>query len=69
MKLNYTYGHSFDDASFTRNLVPQNSYCLRCDYGNSDYDVRHSFVTFITYSLPDPARWKPLLGGWQLNSL
>ncbi|MBV9158852.1 MAG: TonB-dependent receptor, partial [Acidobacteriaceae bacterium] len=69
MKLNYTYGHSKDDDSFNRGIVPQNSYCLRCDYGNSDYDVRHSFVTFLTYSLSDPSRWKALLGGWQLNSL
>jgi Carboxypeptidase regulatory-like domain len=69
MKLNYTYGHARDDDSFNRGIVPQNSYCLRCDYGNSDYDVRHSFVTFLTYSMPTPSRWKTLLGGWQLNSL
>jgi hypothetical protein len=69
MKLNYTYGHSRDDGSFTRGLLPQNSYCLRCDYGNSDYDVRHSFVTFLSYDVPSPSRWKPLLGGWQFNSL
>jgi hypothetical protein len=69
IKLNYTYGHSRDDLSSARGFVPQNSYCLRCDYGNSDFDVRHSFVTYIGYNLPSPSRWKPLLGGWQLNSL
>jgi hypothetical protein len=69
MKLNYTYGHSRDDQSATRNSIPQNSYCLRCDYGNSDYDIRHSFAGFISYALPTPSRFRLLLGGWQVNSL
>ncbi len=69
MKLNYTYGHSRDDLSATRNLIPQNSYNLRGDWGNSDYDIRHSFVTFLTYSAPTPGHLKLLLGGWQFNSL
>ncbi len=70
MKLNYTYGHSRDDLSSTRNVIPQNSYNLKGDWGNSDYDVRHSFVTYLGYNLPSPSsglKW--LLGGWQLNSL
>lgn len=69
IKLNYTYGHARDDLSGARGVIPQNSYCLRCDYGNSDYDIRHTFATFISYALPTPSRFKPLLGGWQLNSL
>jgi hypothetical protein len=69
VKLNYTYGHSRDDLSATRNLIPQNSYCLRCDYGNSDFDVRHSFITYVGYNLPSPTRLRPILGGWQVNSL
>ncbi len=69
MKLNYTYGHSRDDLSATRGLIPQDSYDLRADWGNSDYDIRHSFAGFITYSAPTPSRLKLLLGGWQFNSL
>lgn len=69
VKLNYTYGHSRDDLSATRGTIPQNSYCLRCEYGNSDFDVRHSFTTYIGYNLPSPSRFKPILGGWQMNSL
>jgi hypothetical protein len=69
IKLNYTYGHARDDLSGARGVIPQNSYCLRCDYGNSDYDIRHTFATFISYALPTPSRAKLLLGGWQLNSL
>ncbi len=69
LKLNYTYGHARDDLSATRNTIPQNSYCLRCDYGNADFDIRHSFVGFVSYNAPTPSRLKLLLGGWQFNSL
>jgi hypothetical protein len=68
-KLSYTYGHSEDDLSYARGIIPQNSYCLKCDYGNSDFDIRNSFSMFITYSLPQPTKYKLLLGGWQINSL
>lgn len=68
-KLNYTYGHSRDDLSSTRGVIPQNSYNLKGDYGNSDFDIRHSFSGFISYNVPSPSRYKMLLGGWQLNSL
>ena len=67
LKLNYTYGHSRDDLSSTRGVIPQNSYNLKGDYGNSDFDVRHSFVTYIGYNLPSGLKW--LRGGWQVNSL
>jgi hypothetical protein len=69
MKLNYTLGHSRDDLSGTRGVTPQNSYCLRCDYGNADFDIRNSFVGFVSYAAPTPGRYKAILGGWQLNSL
>ncbi len=68
-KLNYTYGHSRDDLSSTRGVIPQNSYNLKGDYGNSSFDIRHSFTGFIGYTAPSPTRYKLLLGGWQFNSL
>jgi hypothetical protein len=68
-KLSYTYGHSIDDLSYARGIIPQNSYCLKCDYGNSDFDIRHSFSLFATYALPEPPKYKMLLGGWQVNTL
>ena len=68
-KLSYTLGHSMDDLSYARDIIPQNSYCLRCDYGNSDFDIRNSFSMFLTYALPQPAKYRALLGGWQLNTL
>ena len=51
-KLSYTYGHSLDDLSYARHIIPQNSYCLQCDYGNSDFDIRNSFSMFLTLSVP-----------------
>ena len=50
--------------------TPTDSRNLRFDYGDSSYDVRHTFTSYITYELPAPA-WGPrrLVRGWQLNSL
>jgi len=68
-KLSYTLGHSMDDLSYARGIIPQNSYCLKCDYANSDFDIRNSFSMFLAYALPEPARYRAVLGGWQLNTL
>lgn len=68
-KLSYTYAHSLDDLSYARGIIPQNSYCLQCDYGNSDFDIRSSFSMFLAYRMPEPAKYKAFLGGWQLNTL
>ena len=68
-KLSYTYGHSLDDLSYARGILPQNSYCLRCDYSNSDFDIRSSFSMFLAYALPEPTRYKAIFGGWQVNTL
>ena len=68
-KLAYTLGHSLDDLSYARHIIPQNSYCLRCEWANSDFDIRNSFSMFMAYALPEPSKYKALLGGWQLNTL
>jgi hypothetical protein len=42
------------------------------DYGPAEFDARHSFKGFVTYSLPNewgPARFAPLLRRWRINSL
>lgn len=68
--LNYTYGHSIDDSSAVRNTVPTNSYNLSFQHGSSSFDVRHMFTGFLSYQVPQLAKFAPrLTKGWQLNSL
>jgi hypothetical protein len=69
-QFSYTMGHSLDDASAVRGANPMNSYNLRQDYGNSDFDTRHTFTSYLVYAFPTPSAGpKLLLGGWQLTSL
>src|SRR5204863_4835609 len=37
---------------------------------NSDYDIRHSFTTGVTYDLPSPSRKEAaaILGSWSLDA-
>lgn len=69
-KFNYTLGHSQDDASAIRGTNPTSSRDLRFDFGDSAFDVRHTFTSYITYEVP-VAQMGPkwLTKGWQLNSL
>jgi hypothetical protein len=78
MQANYLYGHSTDDVSngglnpFIDNgygnsiLNPVNNNNLRqYNYGNSDYDVRHSFNMNYVYEIPKGPT--AALKGWQLS--
>src|SRR5882757_3705719 len=50
--------------------TPSNSYNLRQDYGPSTFDVRNSFVDFVSYDVPQLGHFFPrLTKGWQLNTL
>jgi hypothetical protein len=68
-QLSYTFGHARDDLSGARGNIPENSYNLRGDWGNSDFDIRNSFTGYLSYKIPSPHAYKLALGGWQLNSL
>lgn len=66
----YTWAHALDEMSQYRFILPQNSFNLKGDYGNSDFDTRHNFTALVSYPLPyssDRGRW--LLNGWQVSSL
>jgi Carboxypeptidase regulatory-like domain/TonB dependent receptor len=65
----YTWGHTLDESSEIYLYNPQDSYCFRCEYGNSDFDVRNTFSTYLTYDVPGAGSMKWLTNGWQLNSL
>jgi hypothetical protein len=64
----YTYGHSLDNVSGTRGFAPQNSLNLSGEYGNADFDTRHTFNAYAVYEVPKfTDHWKPLTTGWQGN--
>ncbi len=78
----YTYAKSLDDTSGIRTqqseLFPQNDTCIPCEYGASDFDVRHRVVASLIYDLPiGPGRmWNPsskalnaVIGGWEYATL
>jgi Carboxypeptidase regulatory-like domain len=79
----YTFSKSLDASSAVNPAngaairAPQNGWCVRCEYGLSDFDTRHRFVSSMLFELP-VGRGKrflnhgiasTVLGGWQLNSI
>ena len=65
----YTWAHSLDEVTAYRGALPQNNLNFKGDYGNSDYDTRNNFTTFISYQVPGSAHLRALTEGWQVNSL
>lgn len=82
--VSYTYSKSLDAGSGISpqngaavNRQASNGWCAPCEYGLSDFDTRHRFVTSVLYELPF-GKGKPMfssglashvLGGWQVNSI
>jgi hypothetical protein len=69
----YTYAHSLDNVSkdSTQN-VPSIQINPVLDYGNSDFDIRHTGSVAIDYEPPfhhGPEWVKKILGGWGVNTL
>jgi hypothetical protein len=64
----YTYGHALDNVSGTRGFAPQDSRNLAAEYGNADFDTRHTFNGYIVYEIPTFGSFKPLTQGWEVNS-
>ena len=65
----YTYSHSLDEVTAYRGALPQDSFNFKGDYGNSDFDTRHTFVGLLSYDVPGSSHMSTLTKGWQLNSL
>jgi TonB dependent receptor len=71
----YTFSHSIDndstDAAFTYLNTPASIANSNIDRGDSDFDIRHSLTTGVTYDLPLPESNKiahAALGGWSVDS-
>jgi hypothetical protein len=68
-QFSYTWAHGLDFLTQYRNANITNALCLKCDYGNMDYDTRNAFTSYITYDVPGGSKLKALTNGWQVNSL
>ncbi len=68
-QFSYAWSHNLDDASGF-NTNPQNSFNLRGDWGNSEYDIRNHFTAYLSYEIPGLA-YGPhaLTHGWELSSI
>ena len=71
----YTWSHALDVSSDSNNGgFPQDPYNWRGDYGNSNWDVRHRFVSSFNYEIPffkssSNALLRQTLSGWQTNGI
>ena len=79
----YTWSKSLDTTSANRgtsnDILPQDSRCLRCEYGYSAFDTPQRFVTSVLYELPfgkgrmyganSNAILNQVIGGWQVGSI
>jgi hypothetical protein len=69
---NYTWSKLLDNASGDGD-GPPNPFDLDANWGLSDFDLEHRFVTSFIWQLPDPAGrtgWiRHVLGGWQTNAI
>jgi hypothetical protein len=69
---NYTWSHALGTAT-SDFRAPQNSYNIRGDYGNLDYDRRHIMSASYVYNLPffknQTGFAGHALGGWELSGI
>jgi hypothetical protein len=69
-KSNFTWGHNLDDMTAYQGVLPQNSFNLLGNYGNSDNDRRLQFNGFVVYDIPGSShgpQW--LTHGWEASSV
>ncbi len=66
----YTWAHALDEMTEYRGQIPLDSFNLKQEYGNSDFDTRHNFSGLLTYDVPG-ASWGPklLTHDWQVSSV
>ncbi len=64
----YMWGHAISDNSGSgEGGQIQDVACRACDYGDADYDIRHTFTSNAVYQLPFARQsW---YGGWDLSGI
>jgi len=66
----YTWSHNLDEITAYRGVIPFDSYNLNADYGNSDFDIRHTFTGSISWEVPGSSHGpKALTHGWVVSSV
>jgi hypothetical protein len=53
----YTCAHALDEATEFRGVIPLDSFNLKQEYGNSDFDNRHNFTADWTYEIARFCPW------------
>lgn len=65
----YTWAHNLDEITAYRGVIPFDSYNLKADYGNSDFDQRHTFTGTLSWDLPGSSHGpNALTHGWNVSS-
>jgi len=67
-QLGYTWAHSLDYETGLLPYLPQDPNNESAEYGNSDFDVLHTFSGYIDYQVPAFNGPKRLTHGWDLTS-
>jgi hypothetical protein len=66
----YTWAHALDEVTEYRGVIPLDSFNLKQEYGNGDFDTRNNFTTYWSYDVPGSSHGpKILTHGWQLSGL
>jgi len=65
----YTWAHNLDEITAYRGVIPFDSSNIKADYGNSDFDTRHTFTGALSWDVPGSAHGpKALTNGWNVSS-
>jgi len=70
----YTWAHALDDISQYREIIVDDAYNPKLDYGNSDFDTRQLFTINLSYDVPK-APWatsswsRHIFNDWQVSSV
>ncbi len=66
----FTWSHALDELTEYRGSIPHDTFDLAADYGNSDFDTRLNFTTFLSWEVPGSSHGpKWLTHGWELSTL
>lgn len=69
-QFSYAWSHNLDDSTAVCCSNPEDSNNLGRDYGNSSYDIRNHFASYLSYDIPGShigPKW--LSHGWELNNV